>query len=79
MLSSFDLRFSGSRNLGEGERVGGFPSERERALEGDRELLRRCPLSVAPSVAPSNSILASKFSLSWLLNMILGLTMSELL
>lgn len=33
-LSSFDFRFSGSRNLGEGDNAGGpLPSERERAFE----------------------------------------------
>ena len=34
-LSSFDFRFSGSRNLGDGDKTGGPPSERDRALEGD--------------------------------------------
>ncbi len=36
-LSSWDFFFSGSRNFGDGESVGGPPSERERAFEGDRE------------------------------------------
>lgn len=36
-LSSWDFFFSGSRNFGDGDSVGGPPSERERAFEGDRE------------------------------------------
>jgi len=38
-LSSFDILFSGSRNLGEGESDGGpvAPSESDRAFEGDRD------------------------------------------
>lgn len=49
-LSSFDFRFSGSRNLGEGERAGGPPSDRDRAFEGDREAAR---LRGDPSLSPA--------------------------
>jgi hypothetical protein len=53
-LSSFDFLFSGSRNFGDGDRVGGPPSDRERAFEGDREVvLRRCPPSPSSLSAPS--------------------------
>jgi hypothetical protein len=40
-LSSLDFLFSGSRNLGEGDRVGGPPSDSERAFDGDRDVVRR--------------------------------------
>lgn len=36
-LSSFDFLFSGSRNLGDGDKVGGPPSDSDRAFEGDLE------------------------------------------
>jgi hypothetical protein len=40
-LSSFDFLFSGSRNLGDGDRVGGPPSDRDLTFDGDREAVRR--------------------------------------
>lgn len=39
-LSSFDFRFSGSRNFGDGDSAGGPPSDRDRAFEGDLEAAR---------------------------------------
>jgi hypothetical protein len=48
-LSSCDLIFSGSRNFGDGDSVGGPPSERERTFEGDREAV------LLPGVPPSSS------------------------
>lgn len=54
-LSSFDFRFSGSRNLGDGDRIGGPPSDRDRAFEGDFEAarLRRDPSLSLSSGRPS--------------------------
>lgn len=57
-LSSLDFRFSGSQNLGDGERVGGpppAPSERERAFEGDREMLLCVLRSPSPPAFPGTS------------------------
>ena len=53
-LSSCAFFFSGSRNFGDGESVGGPPSESERAFDGDREaaLLPAAP-PVSSSVFPS--------------------------
>lgn len=58
-LSSFDFLFSGSRNFGDGDNVGGPPSDRERAFEGDREAARR--RGVPPSSIISSPSLASIF------------------
>lgn len=58
-LSSFDIFFAGSRNLGDGERAGGWPaSDKERVfdLEGDLEgILRSGVEAVAVLVVPSGS------------------------
>ena len=65
-LSSFDFLLSGSRNLGDGDRAGGPPSDSDRAFDGDREVARRSvapPLS-ATSTEASESILAIRFSLN---------------
>lgn len=63
-LSSLDLRFSDSLNFGEGDRVGGAPSESERALEGDLEAVRRSAIPkpsfrVLPSSGSSEGVLLS--------------------
>jgi len=74
-LSSLDFRLSGSRNLGDGDKVGWPPSESERAFEGDRDVVLRSvvpPSSVASTT--SESILASMFSLNWLLNIASGIS-----
>lgn len=55
-LSSFDFRFSGSRNLGDGDKVGGPPSERDRAFEGDRESVLLVPPSLPSLLSPGSSI-----------------------
>lgn len=55
-LSSFEVRFSGSLNLGEGDSTGGSPSDSERALEGDLEAVRR---SAIPIPSPSFRVLLS--------------------
>lgn len=62
-LSSLDCRFSGSRNLGEGDSVGGPPSESERAFEDERDvvLVSRSPASIV--FTASESIFASISSL----------------
>lgn len=54
-VSSFDFLFSGSRNLGDGDRVGGPPSDKERAFEGDREAVLRLgvPGVLSSLLAPS--------------------------
>ena len=44
-LSSFDSRFSGSLNFGDGDRAGGPPSDNDRAFEGDRDVVRRSTFS----------------------------------
>lgn len=64
-LSSLAFRFSGSRNFGDGERVGGPPSDSERAFEGDRDVVLRSPVpSLSVAFTTSKSIFASIFSLS---------------
>ncbi len=50
-LSSFDFRFSGSRNFGDGDSCGGPPSERERAFDGDREAALRRGVPGAASLS----------------------------
>jgi len=71
-LSSCDLRFSGSRNFGDGDRVAGPPSDRERAFEGDCDavLLSSMPHSSA-GFTPSTSIGGGRFSFNWPLNIFL--------
>jgi hypothetical protein len=58
-LSSWDFFFSGSRNFGDGDSVGGPPSERERAFEGDLEavLLPVVPALSSPA-SPSPEAIA---------------------
>jgi len=70
-LSSCDFFFSGSRNLGDGDRVGGPLSERDRAFEGDREAVRRPGVPLLSSlVSPSpDAIVGCSVSLNWLRNM----------
>lgn len=51
--SSLDFLFSGSRNFGDGDNVGGPPSDRLRAFEGDRDAGRR------RGIPPSSSIISS--------------------
>jgi hypothetical protein len=64
-LSSFDFLFSGSLNFGDGDRVGGPPSDNDRALEGDREAaLRSGSLSFSAPLSSADSILARIFSLN---------------
>jgi hypothetical protein len=63
-LSSFDVRFSGSLNFGDGDRVGGAPSESERALEEDLEAVRRTAIPspsflVMPSPGSSEGVALS--------------------
>ena len=69
-LSSCAFFFSGSRNLGDGDRVGGPPSERDLAFEGDREAVLR-PVVPGPSspASPSPDPIAGCSVLpNWLLN-----------
>ncbi len=65
-LSSFDFLFSGSLNFGEGDNVGGPPSERERAFEGDSEdpCLRGDPL-LSPMPLPPASGSGQSVSFNW--------------
>jgi hypothetical protein len=70
-LSSWAFFFSGSRNFGDGDKVGGPPSERERAFEGDREAVLLPgvpPLSSTASPSPG-PIVRCSVSPSWLLSM----------
>jgi hypothetical protein len=71
-LSSWDFFFSGSRNFGDGESVGGPPSESERAFEGDREtVLLPGVLAASSSVSPSpGPIVGCSVSPNWLLNIV---------
>lgn len=75
-LSSRDLRSSDSRNFRAGDRVGGPPSDKLRALEGDREVAPCSllePTSVSSVVFSSfASILANISTLSWLPAMMQG-------
>jgi len=69
-LSSFDCRFSASLNLGDGDRVGGPPSENDRAFAGDRDdALRSVFLPSATGLSSPDSISHREFSLNWLLSM----------
>ena len=63
-LSSFDVRFSGSLNFGDGDRVGGPPSDNERAFDGDRDAALRSSLSFLAMLSSADSILTNKFSLN---------------
>jgi hypothetical protein len=65
-LSSCDFLFSGSRNFGDGDRVGGPPSERERAFEGDREavLLPYVPRPSSPASPSPDPIVGCRVSLN---------------
>ncbi len=70
-LSSCDFRFSGSRNFGDGDSVGGPPSERERTFEGDREavLLPGVPPPSSPTSSSPSSIGGRSVSRNWPLSM----------
>ena len=63
-LSSFDVRFSGSLNFGDGDRVGGPPSDNERTFDGDRGVALRSSLSFSTTLSSADSILANRFSLN---------------
>jgi hypothetical protein len=66
-LSSFDFLFSGSRNFGDGDSVGGPPSDRLRAFEGDRDavFLSGIPSPCVPGRFTSAELIFSKiFSLN---------------
>jgi hypothetical protein len=55
-LSSFDFLFSGSRNFGDGDKVGGPPSDRERAFEGDLEAFLRSGVPTSAGFPSPDSI-----------------------
>ena len=70
-LSSFDFRFSGSRNLGDGDNVGGPPSDRERAFEWDRGPFFRSGVLASPGLASDSAAAGRRIdSCSWLLNIV---------
>jgi hypothetical protein len=64
-LSSFDFRFSGSLNLGDGDRVGGPPSDNERTFDGDGDVVPRTEsLPFSTTLSSALSIFARIFSLN---------------
>jgi hypothetical protein len=65
-LSSFDFRFSGSLNFGDGDKLGGPPSDNDLALDGDRDAALRSSLSFSTTFpfAFADSIFARIFSLN---------------
>lgn len=68
-MSSFDCRFSGSLNLGDGDRVGGPPSDNDRAFAGDRDaVLRSGFLPSTTGLSSPDSISHRVFSLNCLLS-----------
>ena len=64
-LSSFDFRFSGSLNLGDGIKAGGPLSDNERALDGDLDVgLHSNSFSFSVPLSSTFSIFAMMFSLN---------------
>ena len=76
--SSFDFRLSTSLNFGDGDNVGGPPSDDERGLDGDCEVaLLSDSLSLSTPLSSTDSILARIFSLNLLLNMLADYSMMD--
>lgn len=70
-LSSLDFLFSGSRNLGDGDKAGGPPSDNERAFEVDLDVPFLSGVLAPSCLAVSASAAGSRrLSCSWLLNIV---------